>query len=84
MSEEQTPFYKTEVGKVLMHGIHEHNSAIGQINNLVKFIDHSLKNNLDNKEEIEKSLDMILVAKKKAEESMDYIYKHFSSKHDSK
>lgn len=67
-------FWKTEKGKIFMHGIHEHNSALGLINSEVYFL-KEFHSKLSQKD-INERLDRIENQKKKAIESMDYIYEN--------
>lgn len=74
-SEEKISFWKTPEGKILSHGIHEHNSGLGILQNYIKWFEYSLKNNIEHsKEEQLKVLDSMKNAKTKCSESMDYVY----------
>lgn len=60
-------FWTTDLGKILSHGIHDHNSGLGIIVNYTSMIKK-------NPEKIDEYLVNILTGKKKCEESIDYIY----------
>lgn len=77
-------FYQTEVGKVLAHGVHENNSSVGQIKNIIYLI----RGAFDNGEyltigEMKQYLDMLESAAKKSQDGMDYVYENIKKWHES-
>lgn len=65
-------FMSTEPGAILYHGVHDHNSAMGQIKqSLDMIIDHINNGEID---QAKTYLEIIKKSVKKAEDSIDYIY----------
>lgn len=71
---EEFNFWKTESGKIMSHGVHEHNSGMGYIINAVSFISEEFDSGKLTKESLDKYLDIILKGKIKSQDGMDYIY----------
>lgn len=67
-------FWKTESGKIMGHGVHEHNSGMGFIINAVSFIRQEFDSGELTKENLDKYLDIILKGKKRSQDGIDYIY----------
>lgn len=67
-------FYKTEVGKILAHGVHENNSSVGQIQSSVYLLRRDKANGSLTDVEFLEYMDIIEKALKKNQDAMDYIY----------
>jgi len=67
-------FWKTPVGKIFSHGIHEHNSGLGMIINYALFIERLNEKGELTDEKLKEYLQKIKDNKNKCEEAMDYVY----------
>ncbi len=76
---EKPNFLNTQVGKVLAHGIHEHNSGMGFIISAVNLINLEHENGTLTTEMLEKYLDIIIKGKIKSTEGIDYIYEQLKT-----
>jgi hypothetical protein len=65
-------FWDTEIGKIMSHGLHEHNTVLGQIARSRYYIEHKFDSLT--KEQILIQINNIEEGKKKAQEAMDFIY----------
>lgn len=75
MKEDKVNFWKTPEGKIISHGIHEHNSGLGIINNYIRWFEYSLEKGIQHsKEEQLEVLARMRDGKVKCRESIDYIY----------
>lgn len=85
--DEKINFWKTDEGKILSYGIHEHNSGLGYINNSISLIKKLIERkqiNITFKDiEIEdifnRNFKMLEEGKIKCKESVDYIYKEIKA-----
>jgi len=78
-------FWKTPEGKILGHGIHEHNSGLGIISNYLKHLKYIIENDLEkDKDDLLKVLESIEKARIRCRESMDYIYTNIKELNESK
>lgn len=76
-------FYSTEVGRILAHGVHENNSSVGQIKNIIYLIQEHLKESGLNDAEMNQYLSMLESAAKKSQDGMDYVYENIKKWHES-
>lgn len=79
----ETNFWETKIGKILSHGIHEHNSGLGYIQNGKSLLMKEFK--LAQEDELseisfqilfDKNMATIRKGQDKCKESIDYIYKN--------
>ncbi len=76
---EKPNFYQTQVGNILAHGIHEHNSGMGFIVSAVNLIKSEQESGTLTKEMLEKYLDIIIKGKDKSTNGIDYIYEQLKT-----
>ncbi len=76
---EKPNFYQTQVGRILAHGIHEHNSGMGFIVSAVNLIKSEHESGTLTNEILEKYLDIIIKGKDKSTDGIDYIYEQLKS-----
>lgn len=65
-------FWKTDIGKILSYGIHEHNGAISLISGNIGLCKKYIE--LENTEKALECLERAKQAIKRANEGIDYIY----------
>jgi hydrogenase maturation factor HypE len=69
-------FWKTEEGKIIMHGIHEHAHGLQYINSALNIIKRTIESDEPiDLEELKKDLELIERGREKCKESIDYVYK---------
>lgn len=70
-------FWKSENGRIVGHGIHDHNSGIGYIRTYISIF----KKKIENNETITiEDLDKLEIGIKRCKDSIDYIYIKFKDK----
>lgn len=79
-------FWDVPEGKVMAHGIHEHNSGLSYIINSCTWLEKHIKINypeVASDEKAMKAIQNIRSGKEKCKEAMDYVYVKFKEKHES-
>lgn len=75
MEDQKLNFIDTERGKVIFHGIHDHNGGMGIIGGTLSLIKNSLESGEDiPKEVLLQYVDMMSKGIKRSQDSIDYIY----------
>lgn len=77
-------FWQTQNGKIISHGIHEHNGGLGLIVNNLELLKRYLQEEPLNKENIEYCIHRINTGKEKCMEGIDYIYTKFEEMYKNK
>ena len=73
-------FLNTESGRILYHGVHEHNSGITIIEGFLDILKYNTENDIQmSKEEILNYLSKIERGTKRCTDSIDYIYKEIKT-----
>ena len=83
--EEPIKFYKTEVGKVVSYGIHEHCHGLSSVGGNITLLKRLLERECPevfNKEETQKYFTRISEGLGKSTDSVDYIYEKLKEKYE--
>jgi hypothetical protein len=78
-------FWSTERGKIMAHGIHEHNGGLGLINGTTSLLEMYFKEDKKiSKKEQARLIDCFKDSQKRCKESMDYVYNNIKKLEDEK
>lgn len=80
--ENKIPFYKTDEGKVLSHGMHDHCGATCYLSAILQVIEIKLNKGTFTLEDLPERIEKIKNAMDRQEKSIDYIYKYFKDKYE--
>ncbi len=76
-------FYETERGKIIHHGIHEHNGGISILTGVLSLLKDSIeKGKQISKEDLDQYIEFLEKGKKRCTDAIDYIYNEIKAKED--